>query len=345
MEGEQKYIDINKIELDANNPRIRRLMEGFEDKLADGQELPESQILIGLQYDRKTEIIEDKAESQMTFSKLQNSIIKNKGILNPIIIKKSNKNNYKCIEGNTRLAIYKIQNGKAPEDDCWKKIKCTVYTEITEDEENKIRLQCHLVPPRPWEPYSRAKYLNQLVNIDNYPIDEIAGVCGMRSNDISNYIEAYEFMEKFYRPYCNETGDYFEPQKFSGFYELVLRPSLQSTIIQNNFDFTDFSKWVHAGSKIDQLRHVRQLERILKNGKSKAIFLKSGSNKALEVFVTDTGSNQLQNAGIEELMRATYVKLNLIGFIEMKNLAEETNFLEECSELISICKQFVDNNG
>ena len=109
--------------------------------------------------------------------------------------------------------------------------------------------------------------------------------------------------------------------------------------------FKHVIKWIHNKEKINQLNHVRQLERILKNGKAQKIFLRSGSKKALEVFITDTGGGQLQNAGIEELMRATYIKLNLIGFIEMKTLAQETNFLEECSELISICKQFIDDNG
>ena len=46
MEGEQKFIDINKIELDVNNPRIKRLIEGLVDNLAENQQLDEKQILI-----------------------------------------------------------------------------------------------------------------------------------------------------------------------------------------------------------------------------------------------------------------------------------------------------------
>jgi hypothetical protein len=344
MEGEQKFIDINKIELDVNNPRIKRLIEGLVENLAENQQLDEKQILIALQYTSTTSTSTDKTENVMTFSKLQNSIIQNKGVLNPIIVKKLDNEHYKCIEGNTRLAIYKVQNDKHPDEDCWKNIKSTVYERITERGENNIRLQCHLVPPRPWEPFSRAKYLNQLVNVDEYDIEEIGGVCGMASSEIQNYIEAFQIMEENYRPLCIESGDTFDVKSFSGFYELVLKPSLQGVLIENNFDFKDFSRWIHNREKIKQLSHVRQLERILKNGAAKRIFLRTGSKDALEVFIQDGGEN-LQNAGIMELMRATIVKLNLIPYFEMKTLAEETTLLDDSAQLISLCKQCIDDNA
>ena len=136
----------------------------------------------------------------------------------------------------------------------------------------------------------------------------------------------------------------FDVKSFSGFYELVLKPSLQGVLIENNFDFTDFSKWIHNREKIKQLSHVRQLERILKNGEAKRIFLRTGSKDALEVFIQDGGEN-LQNAGIMELMRATIVKLNLIPYFEMKTLAEETTLLDDSAQLISLCKQCIDDNA
>ena len=113
---------------------------------------------------------------------------------------------------------------------------------------------------------------------------------------------------------------------------------------QNNFDFTDFSKWIHNREKIKQLSHVRQLERILNNGAAKRIFLRTGSKDALEVFIQDGGEN-LENAGIMDLMRATIVKLNLIPYFEMKTLAEETTLLDDSAQLISLCKQCIDDNA
>ena len=131
MEAIQQDIDINQITLDINNPRIRRLVESFEAELTSGNEVDESQIILFLQHTAQSEVTTDKTESLMTYAKLQNSIIQNKGILNPIIVRKTSNDSYKCIEGNTRLAIYKIQNEKNPEEDCWQKIKCTIYEEIS----------------------------------------------------------------------------------------------------------------------------------------------------------------------------------------------------------------------
>ena len=46
-----------------------------------------------------------------------------------------------------------------------------------------------------------------------------------------------------------------------------------------------------------------------------------------------------------DLMRATIVKLNLIPYFEMKTLAEETTLLDDSAQLISLCKQCIDDNA
>ena len=340
----EENIDIRELELDVNNPRIKRRTEIFQQKLKPGEKIKEDKLLLEMQVMASTESGGNKTDSTVTFQKLQNSIIENKGILNPILIKKFPDNSYKCIEGNTRLSIYKLQNIKYPGEDCWKKIKCTVYDDISEEEENKIRLQSHLVPPRPWEPYSRAKYLNQLIEIDRYKIEDIAGVCGMSTIEIRQYLDTFDLMEEHYRPYCIEIGDEFEVNTFSGFYELIKKPSLSRTIVGCDYNYTDFSKWIHNRDKIKQLAHVRQLERILKKKEARDVFLIEGSTEALKVFAIVGGQTDLQNATITELMQATTDKLNTIPFFQMKTLAQQTTLLEDCSELISLCQICIDSS-
>ena len=340
----EENIDIRELELDVNNPRIKRHTEKILKELKPGKKITEETLLLTMQLSASTESGGDKTDSVMTFSKLQNSIIENRGILNPILVKQLPENAYKCIEGNTRLAIYKMQNIKHPDDDAWKYIKCTVYDDITEEEENKIRLQSHLVPPRPWEPYSRAKYLNQLIEIDDYKIENIAGVCGMSTIELTQYLDTYDLMEKHYRPYCVKKGDEFEVNTFSGFFELIKKPSLSRTIVGLGYDYTDFSKWIHTRDKIKRLDHVRQLERILKNKEARDIFLNEGSTQALKVFATAGGQTNLQDATITQLMLATTDKFNTVPFFEMKTLAQSTSLLEDCSELISLCQQCIDSS-
>ena len=343
MEGEQKFLDIHSIEVDVNNPRIKRLIEKLVESLAEGEELTENRILLALEFSPTNDESTDKTDSAMTFTKLRNSIIQNKGILQPIIVKKIEGQRYKCIEGNTRLAIYKQQNKKKPEEEWWEKIKSTVYDEITEDEENRIRLQCHLVPPRQWEPYSRAKFLHKLINEDNNDEDTIAGVCGVPTSEIRNYLDAYRMMEDDYKTYCDEIGDEMDVKRFSGFLELTTRPSLQSTIIQNGFTFRDFSIWLHNRDKIKELRHVRSLERILRNPQAKEIFLNEGSKSALNVFVNDVAGN-LQNADVLTLLNATIAKLNNTPYPQMRALFQDSSLLEDCGILIDICQGYLEDN-
>ena len=104
MEGEQKLLDIHSIEVDVNNPRIKRLIEKLVESLAEGEELTENRILLALEFSPTNDESTDKTDSAMTFTKLRNSIIQNKGILQPIIVKKIEGQRYKCIEGNTNYS-------------------------------------------------------------------------------------------------------------------------------------------------------------------------------------------------------------------------------------------------
>ena len=73
-----------------------------------------------------------------------------------------------------------------------------------------------------------------------------------------------------------------------------------------------------------------------------------GSKEALESFAVQVNGVNLQDAGIIELINATINKFHLIGILEFKNLIDQTNLLEDCSELISLCQQCIEiseNNG
>ena len=91
-EIDEKEIEVEKICLDQENPRIGL----FKD----------TQVRADLTQEEITFALMNKNPD--AFNKLKESIEVNEGIINPIWIQPVNKTKYLIIEGNTRLIIYKL---------------------------------------------------------------------------------------------------------------------------------------------------------------------------------------------------------------------------------------------
>src|SRR5262245_1805606 len=140
--GNSKRIPVDQIELDETNPRIASFLEHFTPPYT-----PE-QIYMALGAGS-----EDDGGGMMSFNRLKQSILTNGGIINPVILQQESKDRYVCIEGNTRVALFR----QFLEDDVqgdWKTIPALVHHGLAEEEIHAIRLQAHLVGPRPWTPYA-----------------------------------------------------------------------------------------------------------------------------------------------------------------------------------------------
>ena len=95
--GKHEFISIDQVELDINNPRIKKFLEMYS-----GEPTAE-QLFMALGADGD----EKETETAPTFNKLKQSIITNGGIIQPIIVNRSTDGRNVCIDGNTRLALYR----------------------------------------------------------------------------------------------------------------------------------------------------------------------------------------------------------------------------------------------
>lgn len=174
-----QYLPITKIVLDQRNPRVAPALESIEGEprqefiqLALGQFAPDD---------------EDKGAST-TFSSLKASIRAYRGLINPIVVTPRPDGSYVVIEGNTRVSIYRqLAEENAP--GFWEKIPAIVHPDIEENGEHAIRLQAHLVGPRQWRPYAKAKYLHGLYTDEKLSITEILDYCGgvSRKREVEEY--------------------------------------------------------------------------------------------------------------------------------------------------------------
>ena len=328
-----QYLPITSIVLDPRNPRVAPALESVEGvppenfiELALGQFAPDD---------------EDKGAST-TFSSLKASIRAYKGLINPIVVTPREDGTYVVIEGNTRVSIYRqLALEKIP--GAWDSIPAIVRQDILEDGEHAIRLQAHLVGPRQWRPYAKAKYLHMLYMDQKLSVNEILDYCGgnARKREIEDYIAAYTDMQDHYMPLIGQNQpDY---SRFSAFIELQ-KPQVKQSIVKSNFTLDDFAQWVHE-SRISPLNTVRQLPRILGNPEARKKFLSHDAREAMKVLEQPSSNAAIKEATIEQLANAMASKIRALNWPDVKGLSEDhdsqrAQALTDCfEELHDLCKQ------
>ena len=305
--GSLRSVPIMDIELDVENPRIRKWLEMYPDPTPD-------QIYLALGSGS-----DDESESSTTFEKLKQSIITNGGVILPVILNETSDGRIVCIEGNTRVAIYRdFLAQKRPGN--WDSIPALVHKNLDRGGIEAVRLQVHLVPPRGWEPYAKAKYLSHLRDHEHLPFSEIMDYAGGRQKEVYEAINAYADMEHYYRDVVPDDGS-FDTKKFSGFVELQ-KPGIKEAILSANFTLHDFARWVFE-EKVYPLNTVRMLPRILKNEEARKVFLKEGARKAAMVLEKPDLSKTLMDADVTQIARALNIKILKMPFAEMQSLRQD----------------------
>ncbi len=321
-------LPIEKISLDLENPRIAHYIKMYGDNLTS------ESISLALSAS-------SGSGNTSTYSSLKESIRVNGGIISPILVNRKEDGELVVIEGNTRLQIYK-EFQEANPDGPWNEIIAIVYDQLPEDRIHAIRLQSHLVGPRDWDPYSKAKYLFQLSEVDYLPMEKIISFCGGKKTEIQKLIGAYKDMTKYYMPVIEDAGMDFDPREFSKFAELQ-NGSISNSLLAHSFNKTDFAKWV-VNQNIDTAQNVRKLPAVLGNKKAREEFLRTNISNALQYLGSDDkGQKGLKDASMYELVVELTSRIRNIPYSEIKKLRdsavssdERANIFELSDELLSL---------
>jgi ParB-like nuclease domain len=307
--GQFQLLPIDQVALDPTNPRIRRFLEFLVG------EPTFDNFALALDV---TSGAADEQDAGTTAEKLRNSILANGGILQPIIVRKLEQDRYLCIEGNTRLYLYRsFVNDQVPGN--WTNIPALVHEQIEQTDVDTIRLQAHLVGPRQWDAYSKAKYLWELCHRERMPIDRIIAICGGSRREVVRSIQAYADMETYFRPLF-EPGETYDTERYSGFVELQAS-KVKDTILRNGFNLADFGKWMKAG-KFKGLASVRQLPRVLSDKKARDVFIKKDIKAAQDVLEKPELSAGLKSATVAQLARALAERVGALPFQELTRLRD-----------------------
>lgn len=316
---ENILLPIESIELDLNNPRIKQWLEIY------GDEITSEEIALALSAPGSS------SSSTSSYTALKESIRVNQGIINPIIVNRYPDGKLVVIEGNTRLQIYK-EFAIADPDGPWKIIPAVVYDDLPHHQIHAIRLQTHLVGPRDWDPFSKAKYLHQLCNIEKLPMEMIISYCGGKSSEIRKLIDAYVDMKTYYLPLVDKLEIDPDPREFSKFAELQNR-SIQEAISIHHYSKNDFALWV-VNRNIDNAQNVRKIPSILANPTAQKVFLKHNVSEAIKYLdVKEKKHQDLRSASLHEIVVELTARLRKIEYSEVKALRNDPSKQDEKADM------------
>ena len=304
-------LDVNQIEFDKDNPRIKKALEKF------GTRLTAERISFAL----TTAGTADTGAS--SYASLRDSIRAARGITVPITVIRQ-QDSYTCIDGNTRLAIYKefAKNGEAGD---WSCIKTIVRENATRRDIERIRVSAHLVGAREWPPYEKARYLHYLRSQQFMDYGEMIQLCGGNRVDIERQIDAYHDMNDLYRDVVDDQA--FKIDRFSGFVELQ-KHGIKDAIWKSGLDLRHFGEWIRDG-QIVRLRDVRQLPKVLGDPESKKTFLEGGP-RSIEAAIdllrhrarsaTTDSDTTLKSASIYQLAETLARRIDELPYSEVRAL-------------------------
>ncbi|HYF83754.1 MAG TPA: ParB/Srx family N-terminal domain-containing protein [Clostridia bacterium] len=326
MKSEYREIRVSEIMLDYENPRIAKYLEIY----GEGQISSETiSMALGAGTDEK---------SGPSYSSLKESIKANQGIIHPIIVNELDNGKLVVIEGNTRVQIYKefYQAGVPGE---WETISSIVYKDLADEEIHAIRLQSHLVGPRDWDPYSKAKYLNYLSNKEKLPILQIISFCGGKSAEVKKMIDAYYDIENYYRSNLDDDSE-FDQREFSKFMELQNR-GIKDAIVIHKYDRNDFAKWVIDGN-IDTAQNVRKIPVILKSKEATKVFLEENISEAMKVLaIEEFDAGPIKDVSYGILASELTKKLRNIKYAEIRSLRFDPDYDDKKAILFDLLDELM----
>ncbi len=306
-------VDIESLELDLENPRISRILAMYNPETINSETIA---LALGAGETKE-------GDTYATFRNLKESIRTNGGLIHPIIANKQADGKVVVIEGNTRLLIFR-QFIKEDVDGNWNTIPTIINEGMGDIEINAIRLQAHLVGPRPWDPYSKAKYLHTLSTEKHMTTDMIVEYCGGKRKQVIEYIQAYKDMETYYRPKLENDND-FDPTRFSAFVELQGN-RIELGLVNGNHNKEDFAQWVISGL-FSPLNTVRCLPKILQNSGAKKVFLKDGA-KLADLHLSSenkTPDATLGKCSLKDLANESHDRIATMPWQEVRRMKADPN--------------------
>lgn len=266
------------------------------------------------------EAIQAKMTSMDHVKQLKLSIEQNGGLIDPLIVVKRN-SEYVVLEGNSRLAAYRLLADKDPVK--WQKVRVNILPEeITENEIFTLLGQYHLIGRKDWSVFEQAAYLYRQKMSSGLENDILAKNVGLTESKVNTYITVYKFMLEhddlrsdrwsYYEEYLKSRGirkyretspqidNVFVKQVKSGKIKQAMdvrtvlgevakasdktAKKIMQQIIEESVDIYEGQERLKAtGKTTNTYKHVNKFrELIVSDDFQKALFLEATSNSSIQ---------------------------------------------------------------
>ena len=329
-EIEIREIDIDKLILDQENPRIgywRDNIMTYTDVTTQGD------LEIALRAGLSDE-----------YNRLKRSVETNEGIMKEIWVYPIDTDLFKIIDGNTRLLIYKDLRGKYPHKETYKRIRCRILpANIGEQGIDFIRLLAHLRGENEWQLYDRARILYILWE-KGATEQELKNRTKLSWPDIKKLREAYKNMTQQFLPNYSHISNPF--LKFSYFVEFENK-KIKDGMGRHNLTIKDFCDWV-GNDEIPRAQDVRDLRKIFEDDEIARILKDEGFQEAkyeLSLTVPAYASRLFEHIekcliGLRKM--TVEEERNILSGEESMKKAKIMELYDELTKFVEMIKKFED---
>ncbi|MBQ9243079.1 MAG: ParB N-terminal domain-containing protein [Proteobacteria bacterium] len=258
---------------------------------------------------------------------LKNSIYCNGGLIEPIFVLDGS---LTVLEGNSRLAAYRLLAQEAPE--VWGEIPCRVLpADMDESAIFSLLGQYHIIGRKDWEPFEQANYLYRRQQQTGLSIQAMASELGISTQKANKYVQTIEFM--IHHDDLNE--------KHFGSYDKYLKDSALKKVreTEKDLDKTVVEAVKNEDAKASQeVRMLKETARVAAEGDDDAQkVLKEIASGAIDIR---DGHSQIENSGklenVVQKLRRFNRDINAAGF------ENQLLTLENTEELISRIDRIIE---
>lgn len=214
-------IEIDKLNYYRDNPRVYSVIRDV------GRKLPSNEL---------QEVIHKKMTEVDNVIDLMNRIYNHGGLIEPILVRKDT---MEVIEGNSRLAAYRLLNDQ--ESHKWNKIRCMVVQKLSDFQQDAYLSELHLKGKKDWERYEQANFFYRRIVEDHKSYSEMRSRTGFKEGEMKHLVETIQMMKE------NNDGD---RSHFSHYYEGVIKQLKVRGVVRDNFEVKE---WVFKKIKNNEI--------------------------------------------------------------------------------------------
>ena len=257
-----------------------------------------------LSPEEQQEKIFEKLKLEESVKRLLPEIQSHGGLIEPILVRVDTR---EVIEGNSRLAAYRILRSRDPEGP-WERIRCDIVSGLTDDQLSAYLNQIHVKGKTKWSAYEKANF-SYVRKKRGMKIDDIAELFDESPKTIRIRTDVIEMMK--------ENGD--NTQEHFSYYDVIVRtPKIGKAMKDERVRNKILKQIRNLGSSASKTNFTaqdlrRKLPVILEKNKVRKDWLKGGTD-------LDTAYQRAKISRVEDTVRRAKELLSDISDIEVERL-------------------------